>query len=455
MYKRTVRAAASSFVLALCCLFCGAQTVSNPILPNADPFITLHRVNGKYLLLATTGRNITIWSGPTVPPAASESKVVFTPQDGLTELWSPTIWWMSGRWWIYFTARAPGGEHAIYALESDTEDSLGSYTFRGPLALGGAAIDPSVLTIGGENYLMYVSLGGGENAIELVRLAGPTQTVGRRALIAEPEYPWEKGAGTTKTYPVNEGPTALYHAGKTFIVYSASDTASPSYCLGLLTFAGGDPLDRKNWSKSAEPVFAAAPANGIYGPGRGTFAEAEGGSYWMLYAAKSTDEPTAANRAVRAQRFGWKAGGSPDFGVPEKDGPVSGDRAPSIQGARADGPVLSGVEILTDTQGVDFGPYMRRVMHTVYESWVKLIPKEAQPPTHLEGSTVLRFTIAPDGCLGSMHLDASTHEVVLDRAAWGAITSIRFPELPKAFSGPNLTLRIRFVVGKDGAAKSP
>jgi GH43 family beta-xylosidase len=312
---------------SLLCVGGGAQSLANPvpanpILAHADPFLTLHPVKGRYLLLATTGRNITIWSGKTIPTAASESKVVFTPTDGMDQLWSPTLWRMEGRWWIYFTARQPGGEHAIYVLESDAADALGSYTFEGALNLGRPAIDPSVLTVKGVKYLMYVTVDRGENAIQIVRLASPMQPSGSSSLIAEPEYSWEKGASSSRTYPVDEGPTALYRGGKVFVVFSASDTASPRYCLGLLTFEGGDPLDRGRWKKSAAPVFSASAANNIFGPGRGTFGVAADGSWWLLYAAKSTDAPTAADREIRAQRFTWDTDGTPNFGAPRKDGPI-------------------------------------------------------------------------------------------------------------------------------------
>ena len=310
-----------SLFFALSTAFAVAQ---NPILPNADPFITLHPINGQYLLLATTGRKITIWSGPTVQTVASESKVVFTPApDTLKQLWSPTIWHIQNKWWIYFTAEEPGKPHAIYVLESDTADPLGAYSFRGPLTLGHPAIDPSVLTLNGANYLMFVSLDNGENAVQIVRLSTPLQPALPSSLIAEPEFPWEKGAGSTKNYPVAEGPTALYHRSKTFIVYSASDTASPAYCLGLLTLTGKDPLNRHSWSKTPHPVFEQFPANDIYGPGRGTFAKSSDGQDWLLYAAKTTDAPNSANRATRLQPFTWNADGTPSFGVPHSDGPIA------------------------------------------------------------------------------------------------------------------------------------
>ncbi len=301
-----------------------AQNTSNPILDHADPFITLHPVAGRYLLLATSGDNITIWSGPTVDQAATVAKTVFTPTDGMKELWSPTLWHIGGRWWIYFTGRMPGQEHAIYVLASDTDDALGTYSFKGALDLHGrASIDPSLLTVSGVPYLMYVTVDSGANEIHMVRLGGPMQPVGADSVIARPEYPWEKGAGSTRNYPVDEGPTALYHAGKTFVVFSASDTASPRYCLGLLTLRSGDPLKAASWVKAPEPVFSASPEHGIWGPGRGTFAVDSRGADWLLYAAKSTDAPTARGRATRAQRFTWKADGTPDFGVPARDGAIS------------------------------------------------------------------------------------------------------------------------------------
>ena len=253
----------------------------------------------------------------------------------MREVWSPTLWHLKGSWWIYFTAKVETEKHAIYVLQSDTDDPLGSYTYRGALDLGREAIDPSLLTVKGRNYLVYAGVGGGENAIYMVELANPLEPVGDEALIAEPEYPWEKGAGSAKNYPVNEGPTALYHAGKTFLVYSGSETASTFYCLGLLTFQGGDPLERKNWIKTDHPILTQNPAAGIVGTGRGAFAHAADGTDWLLYAAMPAEDARTARRAIRAQPFTWNADGSPNFGVVLADGPIpqvrSSDLYESIQ----------------------------------------------------------------------------------------------------------------------------
>jgi GH43 family beta-xylosidase len=296
----------------------------NPILAHPDPFITHDPVtsDGRYVMTATTGKNITLWSGTSPATATANPHVVFAAIDSMTQMWSPTIWKIDGHWWIYFTAMMTGEHHGIFALESDSDDILGSYTYKGKLETGRPSIDPSLLEVNGEQYLMYVTVDRGENAIWIQRLRAPMEFEGEAALIAEPQYPWEKGQGSANTYPVNEGPTALYHAEKTFIVYSASHTASPRYSLGLLTLVGSNVMSSSNWKKTPHPVFQSSPEHVIFGPGRGTFAKAKDGSDWLLYAAKSTDDPTATNRKTRAQRFTWQADGAPNFGVPEKDGTI-------------------------------------------------------------------------------------------------------------------------------------
>jgi TonB family protein len=106
-----------------------------------------------------------------------------------------------------------------------------------------------------------------------------------------------------------------------------------------------------------------------------------------------------------------------------------------------------GAEILSDTLGVDFGPYIKRLLRILYDSWLPLIPEETRPPLSKEGSTLIRFTINKDGTVSAMHLDDSTHDQAIDRAAWGSITGVgQMPPLPKNFTGPNLELRIDFII---------
>lgn len=110
----------------------------------------------------------------------------------------------------------------------------------------------------------------------------------------------------------------------------------------------------------------------------------------------------------------------------------------------------TGVDILSDTMGVDFNPYLKRIIYEIYHTWLPLIPEEARPPLNKQGETLIRFTILPDGRIGAMTLDGSTHDQAIDRAAWGSITGVgQFPPLPKQFHGPNLELRIHYLVNKN------
>ena len=116
------------------------------------------------------------------------------------------------------------------------------------------------------------------------------------------------------------------------------------------------------------------------------------------------------------------------------------------QGAQPKHPGLqSGYEILSDTLGVDFGPYMQRVVRETYRTWDPLIPEAVRPPLYKQGQVYIQFIIAPDGSVKNMRLIGPSGDVSLDRAAWGAITGSNYPNLPKEFKGPYLELRFAFL----------
>ena len=106
---------------------------------------------------------------------------------------------------------------------------------------------------------------------------------------------------------------------------------------------------------------------------------------------------------------------------------------------------------MSDTQNVDFNPYLRRILGDIKRNWDPLIPTEAEAPLYKQGESYIRFTILPDGTIkdASMHLDGSTHDEAINRSCWGSITSEgQFPPLPKDFHGPEFELRIHFLVNK-------
>ena len=103
------------------------------------------------------------------------------------------------------------------------------------------------------------------------------------------------------------------------------------------------------------------------------------------------------------------------------------------------------LEVLSDTQGVDFGAYLSRVLQAVRMNWYNLIPEAARPPLLERGKVSIEFAILPDGKVAGMHIVGPSGDVSLDRAAWGGITASNpFAPLPGEFHGPYLALRFHF-----------
>src|SRR6266852_4008303 len=108
------------------------------------------------------------------------------------------------------------------------------------------------------------------------------------------------------------------------------------------------------------------------------------------------------------------------------------------------------LEILSDTMGVDFGPYMRRLRQAVQEHWDPLIPQSAMPPEMKRGTVIIEFAILKDGRVAGLRIITPSGDTALDRAAYGAITyAIPLPQLPQNFSGDYLLLRAHFLYNPD------
>jgi TonB family protein len=139
---------------------------------------------------------------------------------------------------------------------------------------------------------------------------------------------------------------------------------------------------------------------------------------------------SAINQAARASAQ-TRGGGGGEYGS------VPG--SPNTQ-------VASQYDILSDTQGVDFGPYLQRVLQSVRSNWYTLIPEVARPPLLKRGTVSVEFVITKNGSVAGMRLAGPSGDVSLDRAAWGGITASNpFPPLPSEFRGEYLALRFHFI----------
>ncbi len=149
----------------------------------------------------------------------------------------------------------------------------------------------------------------------------------------------------------------------------------------------------------------------------------------------TTSQLEQATRAAAASRGGGGAGG--DFGLGQGRQPTT---------------AVGNLDVLSDTMGVDFGPYLQRVLHDVRVNWYNLIPEVARAPIMKKGKLTIEFAILKDGRIGAMQRTFSSGDISLDRAAWGGITASNpFPPLPAQFGGQYLALRFHFYYNPDKA----
>ncbi len=106
---------------------------------------------------------------------------------------------------------------------------------------------------------------------------------------------------------------------------------------------------------------------------------------------------------------------------------------------------LGGIDVLSDTMGVDFSSYLQRVLKTVKESWYHLAPPSAKAPKMTKGVVTIESAILKKGKVAGMKLVEETGDIPMGGAAWHAITDSRFPPLPAEFPGQYLALRFHFV----------
>jgi TonB family protein len=150
-----------------------------------------------------------------------------------------------------------------------------------------------------------------------------------------------------------------------------------------------------------------------------------------MSASRSIDEATR-QAANSHRRFG--GGDNGDLGL--------GQRQPTAR--------MGDIDITSDTMGVDFGPYLQRVLHDVKEHWYEIIPESAMPPLLKKGKLAIEFAITKNGQIAGLRYVTSSGDVALDRAAYGGITASNpFPPLPAEFGGQYLGLRFTFLYNPD------
>ncbi|MDX2266483.1 MAG: TonB family protein [Bryobacter sp.] len=103
----------------------------------------------------------------------------------------------------------------------------------------------------------------------------------------------------------------------------------------------------------------------------------------------------------------------------------------------------SSLELLSDPQGVDFRPYMLRILAIVKKNWFAVMPESTK--FGRRGRTVIQFAIARDGRVPKLVIAGPSGTESLDRAAVAGISASNpFPALPPEFKGGEIRLQFSF-----------
>lgn len=297
-----------------------ACTFTNPIvLSGQDPWVIQY--SNHYYFCQSVRRSIRvakadelqhIGDGPWATVWAPSPDTAYSK-----DLWAPELHYLRGGWYIYLAADdGENRNHRIYVLQGTTQDPQSAFTFKGHLVTRPDrwAIDGTVLQMPGDKlYFIWSGWEGTENVAQnlyIAPMSDPLTISGERVCISKPEREWELHGRPL----INEGPETLWHGTNLFLIYSASGSWGDDYCLGQLTWTGGDVLNPASWSKKSDPVFSRTAA--VFGPGHCSFVKSpDGREDWIVYHS-AKHKGAGWNRQVSIERFYWNVDGSPNFGSP-------------------------------------------------------------------------------------------------------------------------------------------
>ncbi len=296
-------------------------SVKNPVVSTAaDPWVVEHE--GRYYYCRSfngkrSGVTVSEISSPHALSNEGGTKVYTAPEGTAysAQYWAPELHYIDGAWYIYVAADDGSNEtHRMYVLRGTTQDPTDPFEMVGQITDGTNkwAIDGTVLRVGGELYFVWSGWAGDVNvsqSLYIAHMSDPCTVDSERVRISSPAYDWERVGFPT----VNEGPAALYHGEDVFLIYSASGSWTDSYCLGMLTLVGNDPMNPEAWQKSAEPVLASQPPI-AYGPGHCSFTTAVDGSVWMVFHANRESGTGWSGRSGWISPVTFTEDGMPVFG---------------------------------------------------------------------------------------------------------------------------------------------
>ena len=302
---------------------------TNPIgeKESPDPFVTYDDVYKRYYLLFTRGREVRIFSSPTLSTLRNEENGVkvygIEQNDGIFgSIWAPEMHKIDGKWYIYTSgARTLDGreDRTLFVLASKTDDPLDGFTFAGFPDPSINAIDPTVYRHSdGKLYMCYAREGKG-NRLHIRKMKSPTAFDGEGILLCEAELDWEKLPPYVGDSTIVEGAFFVQSPNKErlFILYSANGCWSDEYAIGVLEYKGGELVNKDSWEKDLVPLFK--KGNGTFGPGHASyFLCPDKETLYIAYHSmhESNKTVTWAPRYLHVQKVYFDSTGFPYIGQP-------------------------------------------------------------------------------------------------------------------------------------------
>lgn len=100
------------------------------------------------------------------------------------------------------------------------------------------AIDGTIMNHNNRHYFVWASWIDGPLKLYIAPMADATSIGNPKVLLKEPTEEWECRTGC-----VNEGPFFIYNRNVSYMIFSASSTWDPNYCLSQMSIEEGrDPL---------------------------------------------------------------------------------------------------------------------------------------------------------------------------------------------------------------------
>jgi len=286
------------------------------------------KVNDTYYMTYSFDNNVRVSVSKDIATGwPNEGVIVYSPAPGETDFWAPELHLINGQFYVYVSIdQGDNASHRMHVLQG-TSATDPTQPFKMIEKINTPddnwSIDGTVLHYQPNDKFYFIWSGWSDPSAQnnqnlyIAEMASPTELKGNRVLLHQPIPDWQKSPLNGVTKGINEGPTALFKNGRTFIVYSAAAGSwGDNYCLALMGIDDGkDPLVRSNWwAKDDAPVFSKSDV--AFGPGHASYTVDRNGIPYIVYHADAVSGAGWNGRTIRTQQFHWNSDSTPAFPQP-------------------------------------------------------------------------------------------------------------------------------------------